>query len=75
MSHSTSALGTSAATESITIILTAHDLANSSAICSACSPLSGCDNNKLSVSTQSVLAYAGSRACSASIKAATSHLF
>ena len=41
ISHSTSALGTNAATESITISLTAQDFASSSAICSACSPKSG----------------------------------
>ena len=37
ISHSTSALGTNAATESITINLTHHDFASSSAICRACS--------------------------------------
>jgi len=38
ISHSTSAFGTRAATESTTINLTDHDFASSSAICNACSP-------------------------------------
>jgi len=75
ISPSTSALGTNAATESITINLTAHVFANSSAICNACSPKSGCDNNRLSTSTPSFLAYCGSSACSASINAHVSPLF
>ena len=56
ISHSTSAFGTKAATESITMIFTAHVFANSSAIWRACSPWSGCYNNKLSISTQSFFA-------------------
>ena len=41
-----------------------------SAISSACSPLSGWETSRLSMSTPSFLAYSGSRACSASMKAA-----
>ena len=50
---------------------TAPLLINCSAISSACSPVSGCATIKLSISTPKFLAYTGSRACSASIKAAT----
>ena len=46
-----------------------------SAISSACSPLSGCDTYKLSISTPIALAYTGSRACSASINPAIPPLF
>ena len=56
ISPSTSALGTSAATESITIIFTAQVFASSSAICSACSPWSGWERIKFSVSTPSFFA-------------------
>ena len=41
-----------------------------SAISSACSPVSGCDTRSESMSTPSFLAYSGSSACSASMKAA-----
>ena len=41
----------------------------------ACSPVSGCDISKLSTSTPNFLAYSGSNACSASIKAATPPAF
>ena len=43
---------------------------NVSVISSACSPESGCDTSNSSVLTPSLLEYSGSRACSASIKAA-----
>ena len=42
-----------------------------SAISSACSPVSGWLTSSASVSTPSARAYSGSRACSASMKAAT----
>ena len=70
MSPSNSARGTSAATESTTIMSTAFDRISASAISSACSPLSGCDTSKLSTSTPSFRAYTGSSACSASMNAA-----
>jgi|GEM_PF-1397447 hypothetical protein len=41
MSHSISAFGVSAATESTTIKSTAHDLTRASTISNACSPKSG----------------------------------
>ena len=41
-----------------------------SAISSACSPVSGWETSNASVSTPSALAYSGSSACSASMKAA-----
>ena len=50
ISPSISALGTNAATESITIISIAPELIKCSAISNACSPLSGCEINKFSVS-------------------------
>ena len=69
ISPSISALGTSAATESITIKSIEPDRTSASAISNACSPVSGCDINKLLTSTPNLAAYCTSRACSASIKA------
>ena len=43
--------GTNAATESTTINLIAPLLTNASTISNACSPVSGCATNKLSIST------------------------
>ena len=71
MSPSISALGTNAATESTTITSIAPLLVNASAISNACSPVSGWDTIKLSISTPKCFAYTGSNACSASIKAAS----
>ena len=70
ISPSISARGTSAATESITRMSIAPDLTSMSAISSACSPVSGCETMRLSVSTPSLRAYSGSSACSASMNAA-----
>ena len=56
ISPSISALGVNAATESITIRSIAPDLIWLSAISNACSPLSGCDINKLAMSTPRFLA-------------------
>ena len=70
ISPSISPLGTNAATESITIISIALDLIRCSLISRACSPLSGCDIRRFSVSIPSFSAYVLSKACSASIKAA-----
>ena len=70
MSPSISARGTSAATESTTTMSTAEDRTSWSATCSAISPLSGWQMTRPSVSTPAALAYAGSKACSASMKAA-----
>ena len=53
---SISALGTSAATESIIIISTAELLTRESHIPKACSPVSGCEIIRLSVSTPKFLA-------------------
>ena len=71
ISPSISALGTSAATESMTMTSSAPERISISAISSACSPLSGCETISESVSTPSFLAYTGSNACSASMNAAT----
>ena len=71
MSPSISAFGTNAATESTTIISIAPLLTNASVISNACSPVSGCETIKLSISTPKCLEYTGSKACSASIKAAS----
>ncbi len=70
MSPSNSALGTRAATESTTTRSMALDRTRASAISRACSPVSGWETSKLSMSTPSLRAYWGSRACSASMKAA-----
>src|SRR5438874_6472030 len=70
MSPSISALGTSAATESTTTTSTAPERTRISVISSPCSPVSGCDTSRLSMSTPSFLAYSTSSACSASMYAA-----
>ncbi|CAM5734838.1 hypothetical protein SMICM304S_09930 [Streptomyces microflavus] len=69
ISPSISARGTRAATESITIRSRAPERTSMSTISSACSPLSGWDRMRLSMSTPSFLAYSGSSACSASMNA------
>ncbi len=69
ISPSISARGTSAATESTTIRSSAPERISMSAISSACSPESGWETSRASVSTPSALAYSGSSACSASMKA------
>ncbi len=69
ISPSISARGTRAATESMTIRSSAPERTSMSTISSACSPLSGWDRMRLSMSTPSFLAYSGSSACSASTKA------
>jgi hypothetical protein len=69
ISPSISALGTSAATESMTITSIAPDLASVSQMSSACSPLSGWEISSESRSTPSFFAYCGSSACSASMNA------
>ncbi len=70
ISPSISALGTNAATESMTTTSTALLRMSTSAISRACSPVSGCETNRLSTSTPSFRAYCTSRACSASMNAA-----
>ncbi|MNY29373.1 hypothetical protein D3C86_1634090 [compost metagenome] len=75
MSPSSSALGTRAATESTTIRSTAAERTRASAISRACSPVSGWETRRLSMSTPRRRAYWGSRACSASMKAATPPAF
>ncbi len=70
ISPSISARGTSAATESITITSMAPLRTSDSAISRACSPVSGWDTSSSSMLTPRLAAYCGSRACSASIKAA-----
>ncbi len=75
MSPSSSALGTSAATESITITSTAPERASVSQIVSASSPLSGWEISSSSRFTPSLAAYDGSSACSASMKAAVPPAF
>src|SRR5881392_3356038 len=71
ISPSSSARGTSAATESMTITSMAALRTSTSAISNACSPLSGCETIRLSMSTPSFFAYSASRACSASMNAAS----
>ena len=56
ISPSISAFGTNAATESTTIISMAPDLINASVISRACSPVSGWDIIKLSISTPNAFA-------------------
>ncbi|MNS33149.1 hypothetical protein D3C72_652550 [compost metagenome] len=56
ISPSISPLGTNAATESITMMSIAPERIRLSAISNACSPLSGCEINKLSTSTPNFLA-------------------
>ena len=75
ISPSSSARGTSAATESITITSTEPERIRVSAISSACSPLSGWATSRLSTSTPSLPQYSGSRACSASMNAARPPVF
>ena len=70
ISPSISAFGTSAATESTTTISMAPERTIVSVISKACSPLSGWEIYKLSISTPIFFAYTGSKACSASIKPA-----
>src|SRR6266480_4665157 len=70
MSPSISAFGTRAATESITTTSTAPDRTRISVISSPCSPVSGWDTSRLSMSTPSFFAYSTSSACSASMYAA-----
>ena len=70
ISPSISAFGTRAATESTTMTSIAPERISISAISRACSPLSGWETRRLSVSTPSFFAYSESRACSASMKAA-----
>ena len=70
ISPSISARGTSAATESMTMRSSAPERTSMSAISSACSPVSGWETSRASVSTPSFFAYSGSSACSASMKAA-----
>src|SRR5881296_3263935 len=70
MSPSISAFGTRAATESITTTSTAPDRTRISVISSPCSPVSGWETSRLSMSTPSFFAYSTSRACSASTYAA-----
>ena len=57
------------------MVLTAPDLTSVSVISNACSPESGCDNNKSSIFTPRFSAYLGSSACSASINAAVPPCF
>src|SRR5438128_10692544 len=70
MSPSISAFGTSAATESTTTTSTAPDRTRISVISSPCSPVSGWETSRLSMSTPSFFAYSTSSACSASMYAA-----
>ena len=70
ISPSISARGTSAATESMTMMSSAPERISMSAISSACSPVSGWETSRSSVFTPSALAYSGSSACSASMNAA-----
>ena len=56
ISPSSSALGTSAATESTTSTSMAPERTSASVISRACSPLSGCETSRLSTSTPSFLA-------------------
>ncbi len=70
ISPSISALGTRAATESMTTMSIAPERISMSMISSACSPVSGWETSSASVSTPSFCAYSGSSACSASMNAA-----
>src|SRR2546429_3329111 len=67
---SSSASGPTAATESTTTTATAPERTKIWVISSPCSPVSGCDTSRLSMSTPSFLAYSTSSACSASMYAA-----
>ena len=75
ISPSNSALGTNAATESITIRSTLSDLIRVSVISSAYSPVSGWEIKSSSMLTPNFFAYDGSKACSASIKAQVAPVF
>ena len=75
ISPSISAFGTSAATESTITISIAPERTIVSVISRACSPLSGWEIYRLSISTPIFFAYAGSSACSASINPAIPPLF
>ena len=75
MSPSNSAWGTSAATESTTMMSKAPLRTKVSTISRACSPESGCDMIRFSTSTPMRRAKLTSRACSASIKAAVPFCF
>ncbi len=75
ISPSNSFCGTSAATESMTTTSTALDLISISVMCMASSPLEGWLTSRVSRSTPSFLAQLGSRACSASMKAAMPPFF
>ena len=70
ISPSISALGTRAATESMTTMSIAPERISMSMISRACSPVSGWETSSASVSTPSFCAYSGSSACSASMNAA-----
>ena len=69
ISPSISAFGVSAATESTATTSSAPERISSSAISSACSPLSGWETSSSSMLTPILRAYCGSIACSASMKA------
>ena len=71
ISPSSSALVTSAATESSTITSSALERTRVSTIRSASSPELGCETSRSSRLTPSFLAYCGSSACSTSINAAS----
>ena len=75
ISPSNSTWGTSAATESTTTKSIAPERTSVSAISNPCSPLSGCERISSSILTPKFLAYTGSIACSASIKAAVPPCF
>src|SRR5881409_223025 len=70
ISPSISAFGTKAATESTTTTSTAPDRTRISVISRPCSPVSGWETSRLSMSTPSFFAYSTSSACSASMYAA-----
>ena len=71
ISPASSARGTSAATESITMMSSALHITSSSAICKASSALPGWLTSSSSMFTPSFLHQDGSRACSTSMNAAT----
>ena len=75
ISPSSSALGTNAATESITNKSIPSDLTSVSEISKACSPVSGWEINNSSMFTPSFFAYPGSKACSASMNAQVPPVF
>ena len=71
ISPSISARVTMAATESMTTTSTAPERTSASQISRACSPVSGWDTSRESMSTPRAWAYTGSRACSTSMKTAS----